>query len=94
MVAKVQLGRRIDLKHLFQAGHTFATYDNKTSKFAEVVTLYRPATSTTARIFSSGKMMCFGAITDEGARLAARIFARAVQNMGHPLNITLILPCY
>lgn len=93
VVAKLSLGCHINLKELFEAGHKFATYDSKTSKFAEVVTLYRPGTSTTGRIFSSGKMMCFGAITDEGARQAARKLARAVQNKGHPVNRILILPC-
>jgi len=91
-VAKVKFGCTINLKELFEAGHKFATYDSKKSKFAEVVTLYRPGTSTTGRIFSSGKMMCLGAVTDEGARMAARKFASVVRKKGFPVNIILNLP--
>uniref|UniRef100_A0A8C6WZ97 TATA box binding protein n=1 Tax=Neogobius melanostomus TaxID=47308 RepID=A0A8C6WZ97_9GOBI len=39
---------------------------------------------TTALIFSSGKMVCTGAKSEEQSRLAARKYARVVQKLGFP----------
>merc|ERR1712037_868801 len=39
---------------------------------------------TTALIFSSGKMVCTGAKSEEDSRLAARKYARIVQKLGFP----------
>ncbi len=39
---------------------------------------------TTALIFSSGKMVCTGAKSEEDSRFAARKYARIVQKLGFP----------
>lgn len=42
---------------------------------------------TTALIFSSGKMVCTGAKSEEDSRLAARKYARIIQKLGFPVRI-------
>ena len=39
---------------------------------------------TTALIFTSGKMVCTGAKSEEQSRLAARKYARIIQKLGYP----------
>lgn len=41
---------------------------------------------TTALIFSSGKMVCTGAKSEEASRLAARKYARIVQKLNFPVK--------
>lgn len=41
---------------------------------------------TTALIFSSGKMVCTGAKSEEDSRLAARKYARIIQKLGFPVS--------
>ena len=42
---------------------------------------------TTALIFSSGKMVCTGAKSEEDSRLAARKYARIVQKLGFQVRL-------
>ncbi|NXS96490.1 TBPL2 protein, partial [Jacana jacana] len=51
--------------------------------FAAVIMRIREP-RTTALIFSSGKMVCTGAKSEEQSRLAARKYARVVQKLGFP----------
>lgn len=44
---------------------------------------------TTALIFSSGKMVCTGAKSEEDSRLAARKYARIIQKLGFPVSVIL-----
>lgn len=41
---------------------------------------------TTALIFSSGKMVCTGAKSEEDSRLAARKYARIIQKLGFTVS--------
>lgn len=41
---------------------------------------------TTALIFSSGKMVCTGAKSEDDSRLAARKYARIIQKLGFPVS--------
>lgn len=41
---------------------------------------------TTALIFSSGKMVCTGAKSEEDSRLAARKYARIIQKLSFPVS--------
>ena len=43
---------------------------------------------TTALIFSSGKMVCTGAKSEETSRLAARKYARIIQKLGFDAKFT------
>lgn len=43
---------------------------------------------TTALIFSSGKMVCTGAKSEEDSRLAARKYARIIQKLGFVVSTT------
>ncbi len=56
-----------------------AEYNPK--RFAAVIMRIREP-RTTALIFSSGKMVCTGAKSEEDSRLAARKYARIVQKLG------------
>nr|XP_050869537.1 TATA-box-binding protein isoform X2 [Vespula vulgaris] len=58
-----------------------AEYNPK--RFAAVIMRIREP-RTTALIFSSGKMVCTGAKSEEDSRLAARKYARIIQKLGFP----------
>lgn len=49
---------------------------------------------TTALIFSSGKMVCTGAKSEEQARLAARKYARIIQRLGFEVILSLYYLLY
>ncbi|KAK2508863.1 hypothetical protein MC885_013294 [Smutsia gigantea] len=55
----------------------------RVQRFAAVIMRIREP-RTTALIFSSGKMVCTGAKSEEQSRLAARKYARVVQKLGFP----------
>lgn len=52
-------------------------------RFAAVIMRIREP-RTTALIFSSGKMVCTGAKSENESKLAARKYARVVQKLGFP----------
>lgn len=58
-----------------------AEYNPK--RFAAVIMRIREP-RTTALIFSSGKMVCTGAKSEEDSKMAARKYARIVQKLGFP----------
>lgn len=60
-----------------------AEYNPK--RFAAVIMRIREP-RTTALIFSSGKMVCTGAKSEEDSRLAARKYARIIQKLGFTVN--------
>uniref|UniRef100_A0A452HNG9 Uncharacterized protein n=1 Tax=Gopherus agassizii TaxID=38772 RepID=A0A452HNG9_9SAUR len=60
-----------------------AKHQNGKRRFAAVIMRIREP-RTTALIFSSGKMVCTGAKSEEQSRLAARKYARVVQKLGFP----------
>ncbi|MCP9259104.1 TATA-box-binding protein [Dirofilaria immitis] len=62
-----------------------AEYNPK--RFAAVIMRIREP-RTTALIFSSGKMVCTGAKSEESSRLAARKYARIVQKLGFNAKFT------
>ncbi|KAI5232263.1 Tata Box-Binding Protein-Like 2 [Manis pentadactyla] len=55
----------------------------RAQRFAAVIMRIREP-RTTALIFSSGKMVCTGAKSEDQSRLAARKYARVVQKLGFP----------
>lgn len=61
-----------------------AEYNPK--RFAAVIMRIREP-RTTALIFSSGKMVCTGAKSEEDSRLAARKYARIIQKLGFTVSI-------
>jgi transcription initiation factor TFIID TATA-box-binding protein len=77
-VATVNLGCTLNLKQITLHARN-AEYNPK--RFAAVIMRIREP-KTTALIFSSGKMVCTGAKSEESARLAARKFARIIQKLG------------
>ncbi|XP_006864706.1 PREDICTED: TATA box-binding protein-like protein 2 [Chrysochloris asiatica] len=80
IVSTVNLACKLDLKKIaLQAKN--AEYNPK--RFAAVIMRIREP-RTTALIFSSGKMVCTGAKSEEQSRLAARKYARVVQKLGFP----------
>ncbi|KAL2099088.1 hypothetical protein ACEWY4_005568 [Coilia grayii] len=80
IVSTVNLHCRLDLKYIALQARN-AEYNPK--RFAAVIMRIREP-RTTALIFSSGKMVCTGAKTEEQSRLAARKYARVVQKLGFP----------
>ncbi|XP_044517985.1 TATA box-binding protein-like 2 [Gracilinanus agilis] len=80
IVSTVNLACKLDLKKIALHAKN-AEYNPK--RFAAVIMRIREP-RTTALIFSSGKMVCTGAKSEELSRLAARKFARVVQKLGFP----------
>ncbi|XP_074646370.1 uncharacterized protein LOC141902502 [Tubulanus polymorphus] len=80
IVCTVNLGCKLDLKKIALHARN-AEYNPK--RFAAVIMRIRDP-RTTALIFSSGKMVCTGAKSEEEAKLAARKYARIVQKLGFP----------
>lgn len=78
IVCTVNLGCKLDLKKIALHARN-AEYNPK--RFAAVIMRIRDP-RTTALIFSSGKMVCTGAKSEEQAKLAARKYARIVQKLG------------
>ncbi|KAJ7984893.1 hypothetical protein DPEC_G00359490 [Dallia pectoralis] len=78
IVSTVNLGCKLDLKTIALRARN-AEYNPK--RFAAVIMRIREP-RTTALIFSSGKMVCTGAKSEEQSRLAARKYARVVQKLG------------
>ncbi|XP_043930360.1 TATA box-binding protein-like 2 isoform X2 [Protopterus annectens] len=80
IVSTVNLACKLDLKRIALQARN-AEYNPK--RFAAVIMRIREP-RTTALIFSSGKMVCTGAKSEEQSRLAARKYARVVQKLGFP----------
>ncbi|KAG8449423.1 hypothetical protein GDO86_016175 [Hymenochirus boettgeri] len=80
IVSTVNLACKLDLKKIALHARN-AEYNPK--RFAAVIMRIREP-RTTALIFSSGKMVCTGAKSEEQSRLAARKYARVVQKLGFP----------
>lgn len=68
-----------------------AEYNPK--RFAAVIMRIREP-RTTALIFSSGKMVCTGAKSEEDSRLAARKYARIIQKLGFTVSIKNLVSYY
>ncbi|KAI3413596.1 hypothetical protein GPALN_011085 [Globodera pallida] len=84
IVSTVNLGVQLDLKQIALRARN-AEYNPK--RFAAVIMRIREP-RTTALIFSSGKMVCTGAKSEETSRLAARKYARIVQKIGFNAKFT------
>ncbi|KAF5396636.1 TATA box binding protein like 2, partial [Paragonimus heterotremus] len=78
IVCTVYLGCKLNLKQIALSARN-AEYNPK--RFAAVIMRIREP-RTTALIFSSGKMVCTGAKSEDQARLAARKYARIIQKLG------------
>uniref|UniRef100_A0A3B3UHC6 TATA-box binding protein like 2 n=1 Tax=Poecilia latipinna TaxID=48699 RepID=A0A3B3UHC6_9TELE len=79
IVSTVNLGCPLDLKFIALQARN-AEYNPKVHTV--IMRIREPRT--TALIFSSGKMVCTGAKSEEQSRLAARKYARVVQKLGFP----------
>ncbi|KAE9553906.1 hypothetical protein FO519_002895 [Halicephalobus sp. NKZ332] len=84
IVSTVNLGVQLDLKKIALHARN-AEYNPK--RFAAVIMRIRDP-RTTALIFSSGKMVCTGAKSEDASRLAARKYARIVQKLGFKAKFT------
>lgn len=84
IVSTVNLGCPLDLKKIALHARN-AEYNPK--RFAAVIMRIRDP-RTTALIFSSGKMVCTGAKSEDLSRLAARKYARVIQKLGFPAKFT------
>jgi len=80
IVSTVNLDCKLDLKKIALHARN-AEYNPK--RFAAVIMRIREP-RTTALIFSSGKMVCTGAKSENESRLAARKYARVIQKLGFP----------
>ncbi|KAL5110916.1 TATA-box-binding protein [Taenia crassiceps] len=78
IVCTVNLDIKLDLRRIARSARN-AEYNPK--RFAAVIMRIREP-RTTALIFSSGKMVCTGAKSENEARLAARKYARIIQKLG------------
>lgn len=81
-MSTVNLGCKLDLKKIALQARN-AEYNPK--RFAAVIMRIREP-RTTALIFSSGKMVCTGAKSEDDSRLAARKYARIVQKLGFTVS--------
>lgn len=84
IVSTVTLGCPLVLKDIALQARN-AEYNPK--RFAAVIMRIREP-RTTALIFSSGKMVCTGAKSEDDSRLAARKYARIVQKLGFSAKFT------
>ncbi|KAI6176650.1 hypothetical protein M3Y97_00821500 [Aphelenchoides bicaudatus] len=84
IVSTVNLGVQLDLKKIALHARN-AEYNPK--RFAAVIMRIREP-RTTALIFSSGKMVCTGAKSEQASRLAARKYARIIQKLGFDAKFT------
>ena len=82
IVSTVNLGCQLDLKRIALQARN-AEYNPK--RFAAVIMRIRTP-RTTALIFSSGKMVCTGAKSEEHSIQAARRYARVIQKLGFPVG--------
>ena len=82
IVSTVNLGCTLELKKIALYARN-AEYNPK--RFAAVIMRIR-SPRTTALIFSSGKMVCTGAKSEDDSRLAARKYARIIQKLGFPVS--------
>ncbi|PIN23720.1 TATA-box binding protein (TBP), component of TFIID and TFIIIB [Handroanthus impetiginosus] len=80
IVSVVNLDCKLDLITITQKARN-AEYNPK--RFSAVIMRLKEP-KTTALIFSSGKLVCTGAKSEDESRLAARKFARIVQKIGFP----------
>jgi len=80
IVSTVNLDCKLDLKKIALHARN-AEYNPK--RFAAVIMRIREP-RTTALIFSSGKMVCTGAKSENESKLAARKYARVIQKLGFP----------
>ena len=80
IVSNVNLGCPLDLKKIVSQVRN-AEYNPKSFN-AVIMRIREPRT--TALVFSSGKMVCTGAKSEEDSRLAARKYARIIQKLGFP----------
>lgn len=87
IVSTVNLGCKLDLKKIALHARN-AEYNPK--RFAAVIMRIREP-RTTALIFSSGKMVCTGAKSEDMSRLAARKYARIVQKLGFEVSFVILL---
>lgn len=85
IVSTVNLNCKLELKKIALHARN-AEYNPK--RFAAVIMRIREP-RTTALIFSSGKMVCTGAKSEEDSRLAARKYARIIQKLGFPVSVIL-----
>ena len=83
IVSTVNLGCQLDLKRIALQARN-AEYNPK--RFAAVIMRIR-SPRTTALIFSSGKMVCTGAKSEEDSIQAARRYARVIQKLGFPVKV-------
>ncbi|CAO2598438.1 TATA box-binding protein-like 2 [Lemmus lemmus] len=82
IVSTANLACKLDLRKIaLNAKNT--EYNPK--RFAAVIMRIREP-RTTALLFSSGKVVCTGAKSEEESRLAARKYARVVQKLGFPVR--------
>lgn len=84
IVSTVNLKCKLDLKSIAMRARN-AEYNPK--RFAAVIMRIREP-RTTALIFSSGKMVCTGAKSEELCRLASRKYARIIQKLGFTTGFT------
>jgi len=78
VVSSVNLGVRLDLRKIVQSAKN-AEYNPK--RFAALVMRLREP-RTTALVFSSGKLVCIGAKSEDESKLASRKYARIIQKIG------------
>ncbi|KAI6241645.1 hypothetical protein M3Y99_00325500 [Aphelenchoides fujianensis] len=84
IVSTVNLGVQLELKKIALHARN-AEYNPK--RFAAVIMRIREP-RTTALIFSSGKMVCTGAKSEQASKLAARKYARIIQKLGFDAKFT------
>jgi len=80
IIPDLHLGCELDLKTIALHARN-AEYNPK--RFAAVIMRIRDP-KTTALVFASGKLVCTGAKSEEASRLAARKYARIIQQLGFP----------
>lgn len=79
IVSTVNMDCKLDLKEIALRARN-AEYNPK--RFAAVIIRIREP-KTTALVFTSGKMVCTGAKSEEQSKLAARKYARMIQKLGY-----------
>ena len=73
---------RLDLEDILERGHNVELRENK------YILMKMKKFSGTARIWSTGKVICMGSKSEEEAKIVSRRFARQLQRLGYNVRFT------
>lgn len=89
IMASAKLNCVLDLHHI--ASQSYNTIYNPSKFHGMTIRIRKPRS--TANIFTSGKISCFGTDSEALAKVAIRKYARIVQKLGYPVRLSSFKVC-